>query len=284
MNLEKLHYQITNDLGFLAEAEKTTLEETAKRTGISRSTLYAIKAGKAVDATVLEKFYTFAYENKYRLNPVKEELLEESSKKSILFHGSKNGLKAISVQGSRESCDFGHGFYLSESYESALAFVCENEDSSVYSFRGDFTGLKIKRFDCSLEWMLAVCHYRRTLAAYDHSKLIQEVVREVEAADLVIAPIADNRMFYIMSLFAEGDINADVALHSLSASKLGLQYIVKREKALHALEPIEKYYLCRQEKADCQEKQKQRVTEIDTKLKLARREYKTGLFVEELLK
>lgn len=284
MNLDKLHYQIANDLDFLAEAEKITLDEVAKRTGISRSTLYAAKAGKTIDASVLEKFYAFAYKSKYRLNSVKEELLEESNTKNILFHGSKSGLQAVSVQGSRENCDFGHGFYLSESYESALAFICENEGSSVYSFKGDFTGLSIKHFDCSLEWMLAICHYRKTLAAYDHSELIQKVVSEVEAADLVIAPIADNRMFYIMSLFAAGDINADVALHSLSASRLGAQYIVKTEKALHALEPIEKYYLCSQEKMDCQEKQKQRAGEIDTKLKLARREYKTGLFVEELLK
>jgi len=283
MDLKKLHYQIADDLGFLAEAEKMTLEETAKRTGISRSTLYAIKAGKTIDPSVLEKFYAFAYENKYRLNPVKEEFLKESSKKTVLFHGSKNGLKTVSVQGSRENCDFGHGFYLSESYESALAFVCENEESSVYSFRGDFTGLNIKRFDCSLEWMLAICHYRKTLAAYDHSKLIQDVVNAVEASDLVVAPIADNRMFYIMSLFAEGDINADVALHSLSASKLGLQYIIKTEKALRVLEPIEKYYLSHPEKTDAQQRQKQRADEIDTKLKLAKREYKTGLFVEELL-
>jgi len=63
--------------------------------------------------------------------------------------------------------------------------------------------------------MLAICHYRKTLIAYENSKLIQDVVRQVETADLAIAPIADNRMFHIMSLFAEGDINAKVALHSL---------------------------------------------------------------------
>lgn len=284
MNLERMNCRIAQDLAFITEAENTTIEEFARRSDIAKSTLYQIKNEKPIAQPVLEKFYSFAYENKYRLNPVKEELLLESSKDKVLFHGSKNGLEDLSVQGSRENCDFGHGFYLSESYENALAFVCENEGSSVYSFHGDFAGLKIKRFDCSLEWMLAICHYRKTLRTYENSKPIQDVVHQVETADLVIAPIADNRMFYIMSLFAEGDINAEVALHSLSASKLGLQYITRTEKALKTLRPIEKYYLCHQEKTDCQEKLKQRASEIDTKLKLAKREYKNGLFVEELLK
>jgi len=76
----------------------------------------------------------------YRLNPVKEELLLESSKDKVLFRGLKNGLKDLSVQDSRENRDFGHSFYSSESYENALAFVCENEGSSVYSFHGDSAG------------------------------------------------------------------------------------------------------------------------------------------------
>ena len=87
-----------------------------------------------------------------------------------------------------------------------------------------------------------------------------------------------------MSLFAAGEINAEVALHSLSASKLGLQYIIKTEKAIKKLKVIEKYYLCKEEKIDCQEKLNIRSLEIDTKLKMAKREFREGLFIEELLK
>lgn len=246
--------------------------------------MYEVKAHGKVAPQVLEKFYSFAYRSKYRLNTVKEDLLKESNKDKVLFHGSKDGLKTISESGSRKNCDFGNGFYLGETYGHALAFVCENPASSVYSFTCNFSDLKVQQFDCDLDWMLAICNYRGTIKKFSASSKIAEIREKVDSADVVAAPIADNRMFYIMSLFAEGDINADVAIHALSASKLGLQYIFKTSKALDALKPVERYYLCEAEKAECRERLVQRAAEIDTKLKLSRREYRTGLFIEEILK
>jgi hypothetical protein len=72
--------------------------------------------------------------------------------------------------------------------------------------------------------------------------------------------------------------------HSLSASRLGLQYIFKTDKALKNLIPIERYYLSVPEREDCRRALIERGYEIDTKLKLAKREFKTGLYIEELLK
>ena len=132
--------------------------------------------------------------------------------------------------------------------------------------------------------MIAICYYRGTLGDYSQNKSVRKTISEVESADLIIAPIADNKMFYVMAQFTDGEINADVALHSLSASKLGLQYILKTEKAIKKLVPIEKYYLCIPERADCKNKIHERSLERDTKLKLAKREFKSGLYFEELLK
>ena len=106
----------------------------------------------------------------------------------------------------------------------------------------------------------------------------------LEAADEIIAPIADNKMFYVMAQFTEGEINADVALHSLSVSKLGRQFIFKTEKALQKLVPIEKFYLSNPEREDCRRILNERSYEIDTKVKLAKREFKTGLYIEVILK
>ena len=279
----RCEYKIKEDIGFILEAEKINNAELAERTRISRTTLDKIaKKGRTTD-NVYEKFYSYAYESRYRINSVKEELIREKYK-DVLFHGSKNGLTEITISGSRPNCDFGEGFYLGETYSQALAFVCENEKSSVYSFRFIPSGLKTKRFDCSLEWMFAICYYRGTLGKYGQSSLVKQIVTEVGKADVIVAPIADNKMFYIMSQFAEGEINADAALHSLSASKLGLQYVIKTEKALKRLMPIEKYYLSRPEREDCTRSLIERGYEIDTKLKLAKREFRNGLYIEEILK
>ena len=185
------------------------------------------------------------------------------------------------MNGSRVNCNFGNGFYLGETYNQALSFVCEKAGSSVYSFRYSLDNLKIKQFECNLDWMLAICYHCGTLEPYEN---IQKIAKNIKDADVIIAPIADNKMFYIMSQFTEGEINADVALHSLSASKLGLQYIFKIDKALLNLIQIEKYYLSEPEREDCRKRLVERSFEIDTKPKLAKREFKSGPYIEELFK
>lgn len=276
-------YRIKEDLDFILESENLTTSGLAEKTGVSGTTLNSImKTGSTTDG-VCEKIYSFAYNNRYRINSVKEELLKEKYK-NVLFHGSKNGLSEITVTGSRPDCDFGNGFYLGETYNQALSFVFEDKKSSVYSFRYSLDDLNLKRFECTLEWMLTICYYRGTLGKYSKNKEISKIVSEAEEADVIIAPIADNKMFYIMAQFAEGEINADVALHSLAASSLGLQYVFRTERALEKLIPVEKYYLCGPEREECRSQLNERSYEIDTKLKLAKREFKNGLFIEEILK
>ena len=276
-------YIIREDIGFIIEAEGINKLELSESTGISRTTIDSIEKKGTTTDEVCEKLYSYIYEKNYRLNSVKEELIKEKYG-NILFHGSKNGLSEVNVFGSRDNCDFGKGFYLGQTYNQALSFVCEYERASVYSFRYSFDGLKIIEFDCSIDWMLAICFFRGTIKKFAESSMVQGIVKRIEEADVIIAPIADNKMFYIMSQFAEGEINADVALHSLSASGLGLQYIIKTEKALKKCIPIERYYLSAPEREDCRKTLIERGYEIDTKLKLAKREFKEGLYIEELLK
>ena len=276
-------YRIREDVGFIIEAEGINKLELSETTGISRTTLDSIEKKGFTTNEVCEKLYSYIYKQNYRLNSVKEELIKEKYR-NVLFHGSKYGLSEVTVTGSRNHCDFGNGFYLGQTYNQALSFVCEYDNASVYSFRYSFEGLRIIEFDCSLDWMLAICFFRGTIKEYAESSMVQGIVRRIEDADVVIAPIADNKMFYVMSQFAEGEINADVALHSLSASALGLQYIIKTERALKKCTPIEKHYLSIPEREDCRKTLIERGYGIDTKLKLAKRQFKEGLYIEELLK
>lgn len=276
-------YQIKEDLEFILESERINTLELSEKAKVSRTTIDGIlKTGKA-RSDVCEKIYSYFYRRNYRLNSVKEELAKEKNN-NVLFHGSRNGLTEVTATESRGNCDFGKGFYLGETYNQALSFVCEKENSSVYSFGYSLKGLKIKRFDCDLDWMLAICYYRGNLQEYTTTERLNRIIEDIEKSDAVIAPIADNKMFYIMSQFTNGDINANIALHSLSASKLGLQYVFRTDKAINNLVPIENYYISAPEREDCIKQLIQRSFEIDTKLKLAKREFKEGLYIEEILK
>lgn len=278
-----LDYRIKDDIEFIKEAEKINEDELSSLTNVSRTTLNEIKNTNKCNITVCEKIYSYIYKKKYRLNSVKEELLKEQYKK-VLFHGSKRGIDEILATGSRNNCDFGNGFYLGESYNQALAFVSEFDNSCIYSFSFDYKNLNVYQFECDLDWMLAVCYYRGTLNEYSNCDKVLNVIEKLKDVDIIIAPIADNKMFYIMIQFAEGEINADVAIHSLSASKLGYQYILKTDRAIKCLRPIEKYYVCKEERIDCQNELEKRGYEIDTKLKIAKREFKDGLYIDEVFK
>ena len=279
----KCDYDLKGDVEFLMESDNVSVVEFAKMTKLSRTTVEEILETGCASKEAFEKIYSCAYRKKYRLNSVKEELLKEKYQ-LVLFHGSKDGLSKITNDGSRVTCDFGSGFYLGETYNQALSFISEKDDSSVYSFSYSLDNVKIKKFDCDLEWMLAICYYRGSIERYKANDMIKNIVSNVENADVVIAPIVDNKMFYIMTQFTSGEINADVALHSLSASKLGLQYVLKTDKAINRLTPLGKYYVSNPERDDCKKDAIERGFEIDTKLKFAKRQFKTGLYIEEIFK
>ena len=273
-------YQVKKDLEFLLQDNSTL--KLSNKLKISRNSLEEILRTNDASIDVLEKIYSSIYLDNYRINNAKEEILKEGNE-IALFHGSKEGLNEIKIDGSRLNCDFGYGFYLGESYEQALNFIVQYQKSSVYSFKIDIKDLKIKRFQCDLEWMLAIAYYRGKNEEIKNNNKVLKIIKEIEDADIIIAPIADNKMFNILSEFSLGEINMDVAIHSLFSYSLGNQYVIKTEKALNRLEFIENYYVSIPERQNVIKKSLERAYQIDTKLKLAKMEYKTGLYIGEIL-
>lgn len=273
-------YQVKKDLEFLLQDNSTL--KLSNKLKISRNSLEEILRTNDASIDVLEKIYSSIYLDNYRINNTKEEILKEGNE-IALFHGSKEGLNEIKIDGSRFNCDFGHGFYLGESYEQALNFIVQYPKSSIYSFKINIKDLKIKRFQCDLEWMLAIAYYRGKNEEIKNNNKVLKIIKEIEDVDIIIAPIADNKMFNILSEFSLGEINMDVAIHSLFSYSLGNQYVIKTEKALNRLEFIENYYVSIPERQNVSKKSLERAYQIDTKLKLAKMEYKTGLYIGEIL-
>ena len=204
-----------------------------------------------------------------------------------MYHGAKKSLNEIEIENTRNNKDFGRGFYLYDTYDSALSYIADVPDSSVYSFKfNDINDLKIKYFDTTLEWMLSISVYRGIINQYLEAPLIKKIKSEVEDADVIVSPIADNRMFNLMCDFADGVINADVALHTLSASSLGYQYVFKTEKALSFLQCEERYYISKGEREERLSIKKVRYANMTAKYKMALKEYSVipNRFIEDILK
>ena len=131
----------------------------------------------------------------------------------------------IDINKGRKNNDFGHGFYCGESYEQSASFVENFENSSVYYFSLDVTGLRSLKYAVDRDWMLTIAYFRGTLNEYKDSIVIKNLISRLEGVDYVVAPIADNKMFRIIDSFINGEIT-DSELREVTCSADRSGYVI----------------------------------------------------------
>ena len=257
--------------------------------GISRMTLNRwAKEPQRASREKLDTFYGYAFGKGIRLNEIHAQLFAEEARErglTPLFHGSKQGIEgALSLEKSRVDNDFGRGFYCGESFSQAAMFVARFPGSVCYFASFDERGLSRKDFRVDSEWMLAVALFRKKLEDRRGHEALQVINAAVEAADYIVAPIADNRMFQVIDSFIEGEITDEQCKHGLSATGLGSQFVLKSDASLLSVVKIEPHFLCAEEKAAFLEAQRNRMLLGGDKVKAAKRKYRAqGRYIEELL-
>ena len=142
----------------------------------------------------------------------------------ILYHGSNISIQQIDLGKCKPNKDFGKGFYLGEKYEQAANYISNFNNDKVYAFRLDTKNLKFFKFNVDNSWMIAIAYYRGWLKDYEDHKVVRKVLDSIKDADVIIAPIADNRMFDIINEFIENFITDEQCRHALAATNLGFQY------------------------------------------------------------
>lgn len=285
-----MDYNVSLDIKYIKELLKINDSDLAIELGISRSTLFRISKNNNCDnKTTLEKIYSYAYKNKIRLNLINEELYksEEDDMHKVLCHGSKEGLIGEpSIIFSNEKKDFGKGFYLGESIKQASSFVSNYPNSCIYMYSLDLTNLNIKYFDVEKDWMILIAYFRGRIDEYKDSKYLKSLLKTLENVDVVIAPIADNSMYSIINEFIEGSITDLQCLNSLSANRLGKQYVILNNDILKTnLHLLKQCYICSLEKEDYEKAKIDERNIGKSKMILAKRKYAgKGKYIEQLLK
>ena len=284
-----MEYNFVQDLEIVLELTGLSTEDFAEELGVSRMTVNNWLTGKKeVSDKNIASFYEYTFRKGIRLNLIKEQLYrEELTKPSevLLFHGAKTKIEGVlRTDCSKRRNDFGPGFYCGESLEQSAMFVATYPASSLYMLRFDRSGLVGTEFGVSRDWMLLIAYFRERLGEYADSVVIQELVKQVECVDYIVAPIADNRMFEIIDQFIDGEITDEQCRHCLSATNLGKQYVFVTEKALRQVELLERCFLTREEK-DFYLFSRQTSYEMNRdKVKVARRQYRdAGKYIEEMM-
>ena len=165
-----------------------------------------------------------------------------------LYHGSKNGLNGKIQPISRELCDFGKGFYMGTEQEQPLTLICNYDNATLYNLELDTTNLIIKDIPLNLDWALFVAFNRGRLTKDLSPTLYNKFATYKNNIDVFKGYIANDRMFVVLDRFFDGDITDIALVESLSALKLGIQYVAITQKACDSIRIVNEQKLTSKQK------------------------------------
>lgn len=116
------------------------------------------------------------------------------------------------------------------------SLIYDNWKVSVfYILSVDLHSLKTLDVPADIEWAMLVAYHRGRMEAARGTKFFQKYQELDKDYDMVIGSIANDRMFYVLDSFFEGTITDTALVKSLSALKLGRQYVAITQKACDAV-------------------------------------------------
>ncbi len=215
----------------------------AEKLGVTFATINRWENGRAIPTKLAQNtLYEYCKEHGV---PVYEMMLEKiktaadevvlEDGRVLLYHGSKSGIVGDIAPKSREMCDFGKGFYMGTEPGQPLTLICDFEKSKFYIVSIDTGALDTIEIKADLEWAMLVAFHRGRMDKIKGTSFYDKYSRIDAGKDLVIGSIANDRMFYVLDNFFQGNITDMALVNSLSALKLGKQYVATTEKACAAI-------------------------------------------------
>ena len=234
--MQKLIKSIRDYLG-LSQAD------FAEKLGVNFATVNRWENGRAIPTKLAQaKLYDYCKEQSvpvYRF--VLDKIANEAANvnledgRILLYHGSKSGIVGDIAPKSREMCDFGRGFYMGTEPGQPLTLICDFEKSKFYIVSIDAKELDAVEIKADLDWAMLVAFHRGRMDKITGTSFYEKYSRIDAGKDLVIGSIANDRMFYVLDNFFMGNITDMALVNSLSALKLGKQYVATTEKACAAV-------------------------------------------------
>lgn len=176
-----------------------------------------------------------------------------------LYHGSKSGIRGKIAPISRERCDFGKGFYMGTDRTQPLTLICNYPDARIYTLSADLSDLRILDIEVGLD--------RALLVAYNRGKM-----------DSIKGSAIYDRFF-------NGEITDMALFNSLSALKLGRQYVALTEKACKKIRILDEQKLTEDDRKKLkQESEANRSKGIAMADEICRKYRRDGMFFDEILK
>ena len=215
----------------------------AEKLGVTFATVNRWENGRAIPTKLAQaKLYDYCKEQgvpvyQFVLDKIAREATDVNLEdgRTLLYHGSKSGIVGDIAPKSREMCDFGRGFYMGTEPGQPLTLICDFEKSRFYIVSIDARELNAVEISADLDWAMLVAFHRGRMDKIKGTAFYEKYSRMDAGKDLVIGSIANDRMFYVLDNFFLGNITDLALVNSLSALKLGKQYVATTAKACAAV-------------------------------------------------
>lgn len=277
---------------YIRSAANMNQEQFAAALGTTPLSINRWENGKTLPNRMAQThLYNFCLENKISiyqtiLDKIKAEsdsiVLEEG--RILLYHGSKAGIVGEIAPKSREMCDFGKGFYMGTEPGQPLTLICDFEKSKFYIVSIDTRELDSIEIKADLDWAMLVAFHRGRMDKIKGTAFYDKYSQLDAGKDLVIGSIANDRMFYVLDNFFLGNITDTALVNSLSALKLGKQYVATTEKACASVRIEKEIPLSMLERKFLQdESEVNRQTGITLANDICKNYRREGMFFDEIL-
>lgn len=204
----------------------------------------------------------------------------------ILYHSSRGGISGDITPSSRARCDFGKGFYLGTNPDQVKGLVSDAQDPVIYRVKLQLSKIqedKILILD-GMDWVYAVLVNRERVPDFLSTNLAKNIKEEMSKYDVIIGPIADDRMNEAIRQFENYALTDKGLMACLSAVDYGYQFAVKTQHACDLIEILYEKDLYGQELEYARQYTYEHRQESKNIIQQAQMKYqREGLFLNEIV-
>lgn len=260
--------------------------ELAEKLGVSFATVNRWEKGHCEPSQIaVNAIKNLCSNNNIDFSEFKKNHIVSINETVTLYHGSKSGIRGAIVPISRSRCDFGKGFYMGTDRNQPLTLICNYPKAKIYTLSVDLSNLKILDMEVDLDWALLIAYNRGKMESVKGSEIYKRFENLSKDCDMIVGYIANDRMFVVLDRFFQGDITDLALINSLSALKLGKQYVVLTENACKKIKILEEQEVSEKDREILKEKSElNRSKGIALADQICRKYRREGRFFDEILK
>lgn len=207
-------------------------EQLASLMGVSPVTVNRWENGKTNPSLIAQKqLYEISVNNHLDLADYIAQREQEDENQNVFYHASRFGIIGSIQPISRSRCDFGKGFYMGTDPIQPLTLVCNEKNPKFYTLEFDMKNLRVLDVEIGLDWAMLIAYYRGYMDDEVDSAMYEKYAHMADGYDVIIGYIANDRMYQVLTDFFERRITDTALICSLSALKLGRQYVAVTQKA-----------------------------------------------------